>query len=110
MVSLLELLLAVRQLVAHFPHCADAVSYTHLNLSLLRRLIRTDTLVMETAQADCAMKTEYAICYCKDKAGKTAEMCIRDREKVEQDTERDNFLSAQEAKEYGLIDEVITHR
>ena len=30
--------------------------------------------------------------------------------KVEQDTERDNFLSAQEAKEYGLIDEVITHR
>ena len=31
-------------------------------------------------------------------------------EKVEQDTERDNFLSAQEAKAYGLIDEVITHR
>ena len=31
-------------------------------------------------------------------------------EKVEQDTERDNFLSAQEAQEYGLIDEVITHR
>lgn len=31
-------------------------------------------------------------------------------EKVERDTERDNFLSAQEAKEYGLIDEVITHR
>ena len=31
-------------------------------------------------------------------------------EKVEQDTERDNFLSAQEAKEYGLIDEVIAHR
>ena len=31
-------------------------------------------------------------------------------EKVEQDPERDNFLSAQEAKEYGLIDEVITHR
>ena len=31
-------------------------------------------------------------------------------EKVELDTERDNFLSAQEAKENGLIDEVITHR
>ena len=31
-------------------------------------------------------------------------------EKVEQDTERDNFLSAQEAKEYGLIAEVITLR
>lgn len=29
-------------------------------------------------------------------------------EEVERDTERDNFMSAQEAKEYGLIDEVIT--
>ena len=48
-----------------------------VNLSLLRRLIRTDTLVMETAQADCAMKTEYAICYCKDKAGKTAVAQVR---------------------------------
>ncbi len=29
-------------------------------------------------------------------------------ETVEKDTDRDNFLSAQEAKEYGLIDSVIT--
>ena len=28
-------------------------------------------------------------------------------EKIEIDTERDNFMSAQEAKEYGLVDEVI---
>ncbi|MCL6592671.1 MAG: ATP-dependent Clp protease proteolytic subunit, partial [Alicyclobacillus sp.] len=28
-------------------------------------------------------------------------------EKVERDTDRDNFLSAEEAKAYGLIDEVI---
>jgi ATP-dependent Clp protease protease subunit len=31
-------------------------------------------------------------------------------ERVEQDTDRDNFLSAQEAVEYGLIDEVLTKR
>jgi ATP-dependent Clp protease protease subunit len=31
-------------------------------------------------------------------------------EKVRQDTERDNFLSAEQAKEYGLIDDVIAHR
>ena len=31
-------------------------------------------------------------------------------ETIKQDTERDNFMSAQEAKEYGLIDEVITSR
>ena len=29
-------------------------------------------------------------------------------ERIELDTERDNFMSAQEAKEYGLVDEVIT--
>ncbi|WP_425446692.1 ATP-dependent Clp endopeptidase proteolytic subunit ClpP [Dethiothermospora halolimnae] len=31
-------------------------------------------------------------------------------EKVEKDTDRDNFMSAEEAKEYGIIDEVITSR
>ena len=31
----------------------------------------------------------------------------QDREKINQDTERDNFMSAEEAKAYGLIDEVI---
>ena len=29
-------------------------------------------------------------------------------EKIQADTERDNFMSAQEAKEYGLVDEVIS--
>ena len=31
-------------------------------------------------------------------------------EKIQMDTERDNFMSSIEAKEYGLIDEVITNR
>ncbi|MDH2998214.1 ATP-dependent Clp protease proteolytic subunit [Pasteurellaceae bacterium LFhippo2] len=31
-------------------------------------------------------------------------------EQIEKDTDRDNFMSAQEAKVYGLIDEVVTHR
>jgi ATP-dependent Clp protease protease subunit len=31
-------------------------------------------------------------------------------EKIKMDTERDNFMSAIEAKEYGLIDEVVTNR
>ena len=31
-------------------------------------------------------------------------------ETIEHDTERDNFMSADEAKAYGLIDEVITNR
>ena len=43
-----------------------------VNLSLLRRLIRTDALVQEVAQADCPMQTEYALCYCRDKADPAA--------------------------------------
>ncbi len=31
-------------------------------------------------------------------------------EEIEQDTERDNFMSAVEATEYGLIDKVLEHR
>ena len=31
-------------------------------------------------------------------------------EEIEKDTERDNFMSAEEALEYGLIDKVITNR
>ncbi len=48
-----------------------------VNLSLLRRLVRTGDLVMEVAQADTAMQTEYALCYCRDKADK--EMVARVR-------------------------------
>ena len=36
-----------------------------------------------------------------EKTGKTAK-------KIEKDTERDNFMSSQEAMEYGLIDKVLT--
>jgi len=31
-------------------------------------------------------------------------------DKIQQDTDRDNFLSAQDAVEYGLIDQVLTNR
>jgi len=31
-------------------------------------------------------------------------------EKIEKDTDRDYFMTAQEAKEYGIIDEVIEKR
>ena len=31
-------------------------------------------------------------------------------EKIQRDTERDYFLSAEESKEYGLVDQVISQR
>ena len=48
-----------------------------VNLSLLRRLIRTESLVMEVQQADCTMKTEYTLCYCKEKADAAAVERVR---------------------------------
>ncbi len=39
-----------------------------------------------------------------------AENTGRPLEEIQRDTERDNFMSAQEAMEYGLIDKVITNR
>lgn len=34
----------------------------------------------------------------------------RTLEEIERDTNRDNFMSAEAAREYGLIDEVISQR
>ena len=34
----------------------------------------------------------------------------QDLEQIERDTDRDRFMSAEEAKEYGLIDNVISYR
>lgn len=39
-----------------------------------------------------------------------AENCNKPYEIIEKDTDRDNYLSAEEAKEYGLIDEIFVKR
>lgn len=47
----------------------------------------------------------------KDKLNRLlAEHCDRDLADLERDTDRDNYMSADEAKEYGLIDQVLTTR
>lgn len=51
------------------------------------------------------------ILYLKDKLnGILAHHCKRELEQVKKDTDRDNYLSAKEAVEYGLIDKVIEKR
>ena len=42
--------------------------------------------------------------------GILASHCGRSVEEVTRDTDRDNFMSAEEAKAYGLIDDVLVHR
>ncbi len=47
----------------------------------------------------------------KDKLNRMlAEFTGKSLDEIERDTDRDHFLSAEEAKEYGLVDEVIAHR
>jgi ATP-dependent Clp protease protease subunit len=36
-----------------------------------------------------------------------AKNCSQSIKKIEKDTDRDNFMSAKEAQEYGMIDEVL---
>jgi ATP-dependent Clp protease protease subunit len=36
--------------------------------------------------------------------------CGQSLDKIEKDTDRDNFMTAEQAKEWGLIDEIITRR
>ena len=39
-----------------------------------------------------------------------AKHCSRDLADLERDTDRDNYMSAEEAKEYGLVDQVLENR
>ena len=39
-----------------------------------------------------------------------AKHCGRDLAELERDTDRDNYMSAEEAKEYGLVDQVLENR
>ena len=47
----------------------------------------------------------------KDKLNRMlADFTGKSLEEIARDTDRDNFMTASEAKEYGLVDEVIAHR
>lgn len=51
------------------------------------------------------------ILYIKDKLNRIlAEHTGQDVERVAKDTDRDNFMSAQNAVDYGIVDSVLTHR
>ena len=59
---------------------------------------------------DIKIHAEHMV-YIRDKMNRMlSEYTGQPLEKIQQDTERDNYLTAQQAKEYGLIDEVIAHR
>ena len=59
---------------------------------------------MYKIQADHIIKTKHRL------NSILAENCGKPYEIIEKDTDRDNYLSAEEAKEYGLIDEIFVKR
>ena len=61
-------------------------------------------------RCDIKIHAEHMV-YIRDKMNRMlSEYTGQPLEKIQLDTERDNYMSAQQAKEYGLIDEVIAHR
>lgn len=64
---------------------------------------------MQGQASDMKIHAEY-ILKVKEKLNKIlSERTGKSFEQIEKDTDRDNFLSADEAKEYGLIDDVMTN-
>ena len=60
--------------------------------------------------SDIAIHAEHIIKMKKTLNNILSERTGQPLEKIERDTDRDNFMSAMEAKDYGLIDEVIAPR
>jgi ATP-dependent Clp protease, protease subunit len=59
------------------------------------------------AATDIAIRTAHLLRTKKTMNELLAKMTGQPLERVEKDTDRDNFMSAQEAKEYGLVDHVL---
>ena len=92
----------------------------------LRVIVAVDTIAdIATLTKKLAMSLKFSLKPLAKLIKIAAEHILKTRQKLNQilaentgqpldvisiDTERDNFMSAQEAKEYGLIDEVLSHR
>lgn len=59
------------------------------------------------AATDIAIRTAHLLRTKKTMNQLLAQMTGQPLERIEKDTDRDNFMSAQEAKEYGLVDHVL---
>jgi len=57
--------------------------------------------------SDIAIQAEEILRMKKELNGIIAKNCNQSIKKIEKDTDRDNFMSAKEAKDYGLIDKVL---
>jgi len=79
-------------------------------LSHARVMIHQPSGGAQGQATDIAIHAEEILRMKKELNGILAKNCNQTIEQIEKDTERDNFLSAKESMEYGLIDEVLTKK
>ncbi|MBO2516768.1 MAG: ATP-dependent Clp protease proteolytic subunit, partial [Clostridiales bacterium] len=60
--------------------------------------------------SDVTIHAEWLLKTKKKMNGMMAEMTGKSLEQVEKDADRDHFMNAEEAKEYGIIDEIFVPR
>lgn len=63
-----------------------------------------------TQATDMQIETEHILRVKKNLLGIMAENCGKSYEELEKDCDRNNWMTAEEAKEYGLIDHVVSNR
>jgi len=93
--------------MAQFLLCAGAKGKRYA-LPHSRILMHQPSGALQGQAADIAIQAEQIVYLKKMMAQRIAEHTGQPVEKIERDSERDRWFTAQEAKEYGFIDEVIT--
>jgi ATP-dependent Clp protease, protease subunit len=79
-------------------------------LSNARIMIHQPSGGSQGTAADIAIQAEEVLHLRRRLNGIMAERTGKSVEEIARDTDRDNFMSADQAREYGLIDEVLTQR
>lgn len=77
------------EIMIHQPAVSGGITGPASDIKIMAEMILKSKLRLNKILAQCTGKTI---------------------EEIERDTDRDNFMSAQEALEYGLIDRIITNR
>lgn len=93
--------------MGQFLLCAGAKGKRYA-LPHSRILMHQPSGALQGQAADIAIQAEQIVYLKKMMAQRIAEHTGQPVEKIEKDSERDRWFTAQEAKEYGFIDEVIT--
>ena len=92
------------------PACISKAKWRNLSAILGKRVkIASHTGVIEGQATDINIQAQEIMRIKQILNGILADHSGRSIEDLEKDTDRDNFMSAAQAVEYGLVDEVVVH-